>query len=120
MGGYPPQGTAVALPRGTPIAKVDRYSGTDQTYKTVVSWTVSTGKRGDLKEVSMVTDNYSKTHFKLSIAGVEQFKDKVIQAPLTLPFPDNCIRAGQSVVLECKSTDGTNITVDGSITGKEV
>jgi hypothetical protein len=105
---------------GTPIAKVDRYSGTDQTYKTVVSWTVSTGKRGDLKEVSMVTDNYSKTHFKLTIAGVEQFKDKLIQAPLTLPFPDNELNAGDVVLLECKSTDGTSITVDGSITGREI
>jgi len=106
---------------GTPIARVDRYSGTDQTYQTVVSWAVSTGKRGDLKEVSMVTDNYSKTHFKLSIAGEEQFKDKLIQAPLTLPFPENhAIPAGQSVVLECKSTDGTSIKVDGSITGREV
>jgi len=112
-------GTGVAFPRGTPIAKVDRYSGGDTTYKTVVSWTVSEGKIGTLKEVSMVTDNYSKTHFRLTIAGVKQFEDKIIQAPLTLPFPENDLEAGSEVVLECKSTDGTSITVDGSITGRE-
>jgi len=105
---------------GVPIAKLDRYTGIDTDYKTVVSWTVSTAKRGDLKEVSMITDNYSKTHFKLTIAGKEQFKDKLIQAPLSLPFPENrAILAGQTVLLECKSTDGTSITVDGSITGCE-
>jgi len=105
---------------GTPIAKVDRYSGTDQAYQTVVSWTVSTGKSGDLKEVSMVTDNYDKTHFKLTIAGEVQFEDKLIQAPLTLPLPENKLNAGDVVLLECKSTDGTSIKVDGSITGREI
>lgn len=105
---------------GKPIAKLDRYSGTDTTYKTVVSWTVSAGKVGNLKEVSMISDTFAKTHFKLTIAGVEQFADKLIQASLSLPFPDNRLSPGDVVLLECKSTDGTSIIVDGSITGREV
>jgi hypothetical protein len=106
-------------PRGTSIAKLDRYTGTDTSYKTVVSWTVSTGKLGELKEVSMLSDTYAKTQFKLTIAGVEQFKDKVIQASLTLPFAENKLSAGDIVLLEAQSTDGTSITVDGSISGRE-
>jgi len=112
--------TGVTFTRGTPIARVDRYSGSDTTYKTVVSWTVSKGKTGTLKEVSMVTNQYSKTHFRLTIAGVKQFEDKIIQAPLTLPFPENELESESVVLLECKSTDGTPIIVDGSITGREV
>jgi len=107
--------------RGTPIAKVDRYSGTDTDYQTVVAWTVTTGKIGDLKEVSMVSNNYTKTHFRLVIAEVAQFADKTIQAPLSLPFPEGTwdLKPADVVVLEAKSSDGTSITVDGSITGAE-
>ncbi len=111
--------SGVAFPRGDPVAKLGRYSGSDVTYQTVVSWTVSDGKIGTLKEVSMITDQFSKTHFRLTIAGAKQFEDKLIQSPLTLPFPENKLDAGSVVLLECKSTDGTSITVDGSITGRE-
>ena len=107
------------FPRGTPIAKLDRYTGTDTSYQTVVSWTVTTGKTGELKEVSMITDQYAKTQFKLTVAGVEQFEDKVITAPLTLPFTENKLLSGSEVLLEAKSTDGTSINTDGSITGRE-
>ncbi len=106
---------------GKPIARVDRYEGDSEEYQEVVSWTVTENKRGELKEVSMVTSDYAKTHFKLTIAGEEQFKDKIIQAPLSLPFPDNRgVPSEKTVLLECKSTDGSGITVDGSITGREI
>jgi hypothetical protein len=105
---------------GVPIAKVDRYSGSDTTYQTVVSWTVSLGKKGWLQEVSMITDNFEKTQFRLKIADEMLFEDKQIQSSLTLPFPWNELEEGSVVLLECKSTDGTAIVVDGSITGREV
>lgn len=110
----------LAIVGGTPIAEIDRYSGTDEEYKEVVSWTVSAGRRGELKEVSMVTSDYAKTHFKLTIAGEVQFVDKLIQAPLSLPFPSNRgLASEQSVILYAKSSDGSAIVVDGSICGCE-
>jgi hypothetical protein len=111
--------SGVAYSRGEPIAKVDRYSGGSTSYQTLVSWTVSEGKSGMLKEVSMITNDITHTEFRLTIAGKKQFEDKFIQAPLTLPFPDNRLNARSVVLLECRSTDGTSIIVDGSITGKE-
>ncbi len=111
---------AVVIPQGTPVSKVDRYSGNDADYETVVSWTVGTGKKGELKEVSMISDTYAKTEFKLTIASEEQFADIIIQAPLTLPFPENSLLAGSVILLECRSTDGTAIVVDGSIVGREI
>jgi hypothetical protein len=104
---------------GTPVAKVDRYSGSDTTYQTVVSWTVSSRKRGWLQEVSMITNNFEKTQFRLKVAGETLFEDKQIQSSLTLPFPWNELDEGSVVLLECRSTDGTTILVDGSITGRE-
>lgn len=116
-----PIATRVGIPPyGSPVAKLDRYSGTDQTYQEVVKWRIEERTQGHLKEVSMVTDQYSKTHFQLRIGGKIFFEDKIIQAPLTLPFPETRLRSTAEVLLECKSTDGTSITVDGSITGREV
>lgn len=103
---------------GTPIAKLGRYDGASEEYQTIVSWTVPSGKTGVLFEVSMVTSNFAKTHFKLTIGSDEQFSDKKIQAALTLPWKDNKLAAATVVLLEAKSTDGTAIVVDGSITGK--
>jgi hypothetical protein len=111
--------TAGELSKGTPVARLNRYTGSDQTYQEVVKWTVSTGKKGSLKEISMYSDNFEKTFWKLTIAGKVQFEDKVIPATLTLPFPDNELSEGDTVLIECKSADGTLITVDGSISGKE-
>jgi len=101
------------------VSKLDRYSGADTEYQTVVSWTVSDSKFGILKEISMVSDTYSSTYFRLTIGGEVKFEDKQIQATLTLPYPDLVLAPGQQVLLEAKS-DGTSIIVDGSISGAEV
>jgi len=119
--GLIPTAAMVGLPpHGSPVAKLDRYSGTDQSYQEVVSWTVERGVVGELREVSMLSDTYAKTRFRLTIGGRIYFRDKTIQAPLTLPFPDNRLPAQTEVLLECKSSDGSAITVDGSISGKEL
>lgn len=105
---------------GTPFAELDRYGpGTDETYQTVVSWTVTEGYQGVLEEVAFMTSNYSKTHFQLTIAGTVQFTDKLVQAACSFPWKSgNKLDSESVVLLECKSTDGSSITVDGSITGK--
>lgn len=108
-----------AKKKGVPIARVGRYSGSEQTYQEVVKWTVSTGKSGELKEVSMVSDTLDKTYWKLTVGDDLQFEDKIIQASLTLPFPDNKLSEKTVVLLECKSSDGSSITADGMITGRE-
>ena len=102
------------------IASLSRYSGSATTYQTVVSWTVAAGKAGALTEVEMESDTYAKTLWQLTIAGVVKFTDKFIQGPLTLIFPDVNLAAGAVVLLEAKSSDGTAIVADGTITGKEV
>lgn len=110
----PPPGAEVA------VTEVNKYSGGAVAYQPLVSWTVPVGKTGYLRQVSMVTDTFAKTHFRLTIAGSEQFADLLLQATLTLTYPDLRIDAGAVVLLEVKSTDGTGIVVDGEMTGKEV
>lgn len=103
----------------TPIARLDRYAGDDDTYQEVVSWTVDAGYRGELSEIAFMSSNYSKTEFKLVIAGTTQFTDIVVGAAVSLPFKGNKLASASVVILYARSPDGiTSITVDGSITGK--
>lgn len=97
-----------------------RYSGSSLIYQTVTSWTVAALKTGMLKEVSMVTSDYTKTKFKLVVGGVTYMTDSVIKTALSLPFEDLSLAAGAVVILSAASTDGTAIVVDGEITAKEV
>lgn len=172
---------------GLPIAEVGRYSGVLQTYQDVVSWEIPDGKAGVVFEVSLNTNNFTKTQIRLqfkkpltgtltfingnaSVTGsgtafsselevgdkiildadetwaevlsitsvlaltltaaytgtggsgagskVWGFQDKYIQAALSLPWNNNKLAAGIEVKWQAKSTDGTAIVVDGSITGK--
>jgi len=104
----------------SPVCEVDRYAGTDTTYQVVASWTVAADVIGYLAEVSMESSSYSKTYFKLVIGATTLFTDKTIQGPLSIPFADVQLAEGTVVRLSARSTDGTSITVDGMISGKEV
>jgi len=107
---------------GTPVAEYGRYSGSDATYQTLASWTVSTGREGELGEVAMAcanTTSYTNARFRLTIAGEVQFTEARLDLPLNLPFPRNKLDAGDQVLLEVRSVSGT-VTAAGSITGKEM
>ena len=110
----------IAQTTETPVVQLGRYTGTDTTYQSVVKWTVSASKGGVLKEVSMESDNYAKTRFKLLIGGTAYFTDKTILAPLAVPFADVSLSAAIEVEVQAKSSDGTSIIVDGLISGKEI
>lgn len=99
---------------------VDRYSGDDIDWQKVARWTVKAGKTGELKEVSMITDDYENTVWKLAVGATEVFTDLTIQSPLTLPFFDLKLAPGTVVTLSCHSDGATVITADGSIVGKEI
>lgn len=108
--------------QGRPIAVVNTYSGSDTSYKTVAKWRIGDMwglGAGVIEEISMATNEYDKTHFRLSVMGKVLFKDLKLNRPLTLRFSPHEVPRGDHITLGCKSTDGTSIKVDGSITGKE-
>jgi len=102
------------------ITKLARKSPDSTTYVTVVTWTVSDNTIGILRFVEFESDDYEHTRFRLTIAGVEQFADKQIEASLALEWPDVKLAADAVVLLEARSTDTTEVNVDGDILGKEV
>jgi hypothetical protein len=103
-----------------PITQYGRYSGGDTDYQVVVTWLVSAGKSGVLSEISVESDNYAKTLIYVMVANVAQFQDKQTRGPLTLKYADLKMAGGTQTVVMVASSDGTAITVDAVITGKEV
>jgi len=99
---------------------VGRYSGGDTTYQTVVSWTVATDKVGELKEIVLLTNDYSKTYFKITVGSVTFATDWMMQASMPLIFEDLKLAAAQVVKVEAKSSDATSLIVDAVIVGKEI
>ncbi len=108
------------LAEGLPISRVKRLATNNAAnYQEVVSWTVAAGREGDLHEISFYADDFTKGKFKLTIAGVQQWIDVLVGTSLSIEFRANRLQAGAQVLLEAKSTDGTLVTIDGSISGAE-
>lgn len=102
------------------ITRLARLTTSSTEYQTVVSWTVTAEKIGILHNIEFMSDDYDHTNFKLTIAGVEQFTDAIIGNSLSLGYPDVRIASEAVILLEAKSTDGTEVIVDADITGKEI
>ena len=68
----------------------------------------------------MISSNYSKTLLQVTIAGVVYVTGWAPQAAMPLIFEDLKLAAAAVVLVEVKSSDGTSITVDCVIVGKEI
>lgn len=99
---------------------IGRYTGTATTYQTLASWTVAAAKTGELKEILILSDNYAKTSIQITIAGTVFKTAWIMQNAMPLIYEDLKLAAGKVVLVEVKSTDGTSITVDCAIVGKEI
>ena len=114
--------TASALPsdrRGIPTVDVRRLATSATTYGTAATYTVGADpRRFELQEISLNSDNFSKTNWRLTIRGTVIFEDLVLLSPLTLPFRNDYLAPAEVVLLEAASTDGTAIIVNGSISGR--
>ena len=102
------------------VLEVDRVTTTSTSYQTIVTHTVTAGKIFILCAAEMESDDYAHTYFKLEIGGVTIFTDKQFGNAYSPPIPALKLVAGTVVTLSCASTDGTSITVDGDIVGKEI
>ncbi len=108
----------IAVPLGRPISKLDRVTTTSQTYVDVIEWEIPARHSGELFEVSMASDNFTKTQFRLVLANEEQWTDKYLISALTQPFRGNRLAELMKVVIQAQSSDGTEITAYGAIAGK--
>ncbi|KKN35593.1 hypothetical protein LCGC14_0782030 [marine sediment metagenome] len=109
------------LLQGWPVAKINRYTGTQAKWQTLVTWKIDSGRIGNLHEISLVSSDDSKTRYRIIIANVDQKVpvDRQTTSPFNLTFRENVIPTGSEVYVQVRSTDETSITVDGIITGTE-
>ena len=109
----------VVVPIGRPVSRHNSITTTEQTeYQTVVEWTIPQLHTGELHEITMATNNYTKTVLRLVLAGEEQWADQTLIGPLTQPFRGNKLFENTVVGIYAKSSDGTAITVYAGIAGK--
>jgi len=111
--------TAYQVIYGGPVLKVNRYTGTDQEFVELLRWDIPVGFTGDLHEISLVSSNDAKTRYRIFLGNVDQHvpTDRQTQTPLTLSWDRTVLPGGTSVWVEVRTTDGTAINVDGTITG---
>jgi len=101
---------------------VERYSGTDTSYKTVAVWKIGQMwelDHGRLHRIYLESSSYTKTRFRFSALGKILFKDLELISSLTLTFPENELPRGEEIKVETKSSDGTAIAVTAALTGSE-
>lgn len=104
---------------GGPVLKENRYSGSDQDWVELVRWDIPIGYTGDLHTISLVSDNDSKTRYRIFLANVDQNipTDRQTTTPQEHKWDRTVLPGGSSVWVEVRSTDGTSINVDGVLTG---
>lgn len=108
--------------KGKPVSLTNKYEGTDTDWQKVSEWRVGDiwgYDRGRLDEVSMSADPYLNARFRFTAAGKVMFKNLELIGALTHSFRvPNEFKRGDKITLECRSSDGTNINVNMSITGR--
>lgn len=102
------------------IWKQARVSTSSTDWVDVTSWTVSTGKVGILLLVEWEADDYTHTQLRILEDGADKTGTLTIynsqgEGPLGIRYA-----AGRVLKIQCKSSDGSAINVDGVIIGKEV
>jgi len=107
---------------GVPVVRLNRHSGSENLWRELVRWDVSSARTGDLHEISLLSDNDSLTRYRIFIGGINQEipEDRQTSTPLEMKWQRTVLPPGSSVVVQVRNTDGaTTITVDGVITGSE-
>mgnify|MGYP001583016275 CR=1 FL=1 len=103
-----------------PISRLGKATDSAQAYQTVLSYTVPAATIAILYGVELYSDLFAKTLWRLTIGGVVQWQDKDVPTALNTFFAEARLAAGTVILLEGKSSDGTAVTMWGSLEGKEI
>lgn len=105
----------------TPIIKTEGKVTTSSTsYQTLATWTVTALHSGILRSLEMAASSYTKSRFQITIGGSVKFTDLELPDAATALMAESRLSAGVVVLIEGKSSDGTQVDLWGMIEGKEV
>ena len=104
---------------GGPVLIINRYSGIDQDWTELIRWDIPIGFTGDLRSLAIVSDNDEKTRYRIFLANIDQNipTDRQTTTPQDWPWDRTILPGGTSCWIEVRSTDGTAINVDATLTG---
>ncbi|KKL19672.1 hypothetical protein LCGC14_2463090, partial [marine sediment metagenome] len=92
----------------------------DQTYQTLASKTIDAAKNGRLVGLGIYAGIPTRTRFQLTIGGIVQWTDIELPTAANPFFGGTRLPASTVVLLEGKSSDGTQVDMWGTIEGTEV
>lgn len=96
-----------------------RLATTSTSFGTVLTFTVPVGANLTMRELSFAHDKPNFTRFRVTLAGVVRVTDDFYLGPSVALFENIPFAAGDVVLIEARSTDGTLVTIDGQITGTQ-
>ena len=115
-----------------PVFEIDRKTTSSTDFQTVVERTIGAQRTGVLAQVEVEADfdpnagvnDYTAARWKVTIgnkvrAGSDGNGFQLFQS-LSMDFESCVLRAGTVIKVEVRSVDGSEITVDADITGKEI
>lgn len=104
---------------GAPVLRWNRLTSVTKDWRELLRWTIPVGFTGDLHEISLKSNNDTKTRWRVVIANRDQDvpTDRQLSTPVTFPWNRGVLPGGTAVWVDFLSVDGTSITVDGTITG---
>jgi len=104
---------------GGPVLRLNRYTGNDQDWTELIRWDIPIGFTGDLRSLAIVSSNDAKTRYRVFLANQDQQipTDRQTTTPQDWPWDRTILPGGTSCWVEVRSTDGTAITVDATLTG---
>lgn len=104
----------------TVLSKLAKVTTSSTSYQELVNYTVPASTVAIIGGIEFYADPTSKGRFRLTIGGVVKWADQEIPTALNHYIADAHLAAGVVVLLEGKSSDGTEVSLWGSIEGKEV
>ena len=106
----------LAHPTGKPFTLPGHYSGSATTYQTVLDYEVPADYELDVDFITLFSDAWSNTVWKLAIADISHLDGDTFQTSITLTWRNATVRSRQRVLLQCKSSSGA-IAIDAVLTG---
>ena len=85
----------------------------------LVRWDIPESHLGDLHSITLLSDAVGKTRYRLVVGNIDQDipRDRQAYTPLSIVWRRNQVPGGTAVYVEVMSTDGTEIAVNGLLTG---
>lgn len=100
--------------------KVGRKATALDSYQAVASWEVAALKLGELKEILILSDDYTNSVFQVTVGAIVWATAWQMQSSMPIIFEDLKLAAGEIVLVEVKSDGVNTVTADAIIVGKEI